>query len=84
MNFYENLLKILAKNNDLGKYALPRNAVDNTVIIAVDSCLTADAAGDDSIVACNYSNVGIACFNPDLGSDHINTSKVNNEMMNNI
>jgi len=65
--------KILAKNNDLGEYALPRNAADNAVIIAVDACFTADSAED--IVACNYSNVGIACFNPDLASDNINTSK---------
>ena len=71
-------VKILAKAEEFGQYAFPDGPNNsNGVGIAVDFCLSTDTSGQATINACSpgYSSVGIACHNPDLGADHINTSK---------
>ena len=71
------LFKILAKAEEFGQYAFLDGPTSNDVTIAVDFCLSTDTSGQANINACTpgYSEVGIACYNPDLDADHVNTSK---------
>ena len=71
------IFKILAKAEEFGQYAFPDGPTSNGVTIAVDFCLSTDTSGQVNINACTpgYSEVGIACYNPDLDADHVNTSK---------
>ena len=67
----------MAKAGDFGQYAFPDGPNSNGVGIAVDFCLSTGTSGQATIDACTpgYSEVGIACYNPDLTADHVNTSK---------